>query len=61
MFYIPASFRPEVRSQPLSDVTGRDVPHNRRIGFHDQDADGSSDLVVLVTSAGWAQRPQPAR
>ncbi|AQT70931.1 MULTISPECIES: hypothetical protein [Streptomyces] len=34
-------------------LAGRKLPHSLRTGYYDQDADGSSDLLVLVNSADW--------
>ncbi|MEW2141078.1 hypothetical protein AB0892_31525 [Streptomyces sp. NPDC005409] len=34
-------------------LAGRDLPHSLRTGYYDQDADGSYDLFVLVTSSDW--------
>lgn len=34
-------------------LAGRDLPHSIRTGSYDQDADGTYDLFVLVTSSDW--------
>ncbi|MEJ8646095.1 hypothetical protein WKI68_42415 [Streptomyces sp. MS1.HAVA.3] len=34
-------------------LAGRELPHSIRTGYYDQDADGLSDLFVLVNSADW--------
>ncbi|MGW9068595.1 hypothetical protein ACWGQT_04005 [Streptomyces yangpuensis] len=34
-------------------LAGRQLPHSLRTGYYDQDADGTYDLFVLVTSADW--------
>ncbi|MFI1281028.1 hypothetical protein ACH4U5_09745 [Streptomyces sp. NPDC020858] len=34
-------------------LAGRRLPHSVRTGYYDEDADGSLDLFVLVTSADW--------
>ncbi|MEU6310688.1 hypothetical protein [Streptomyces sp. NPDC047014] len=46
----------EVKRAEAEMLAGRELPHSMRTGYYDQDADGSSDLFVLVNSADWDPR-----